>query len=174
MKTPYSRKFCWSRSRSSGHSNHRCQIPLERLDIALCYFRLSDSESTIGWKYFSFPRPPVPIPSADLWSVENIQFVCLKKYGTREWVGKCQCDSEGASTGLWQVAMASLGITYSHRSCFLSQPLSLMGMKQLTSKPNHETLKKDVLGNLHKSFLVVEKLPRKSYSQETFVYWLLF
>lgn len=89
MKILYFRKFCWSRSRSSGYSNYRCQIFLERLDIVLCYFRFFDLESIIGWKYFFFFRLLVLIFSVDLWLVENIQFVCFKKYGTRELVGKC-------------------------------------------------------------------------------------
>lgn len=62
-------------------------------------FRLSGSGSAIGWKHFTFPHPLAPAPSAELWSVESIQFVCLKKYGTRRRVGYCRCDSGGTSVG---------------------------------------------------------------------------
>ena len=48
----------------------------------------------------------------------------------------------------------------------------LMGMGQLTAKPNNRTLEEDALGNLHLSFSIVEKLPRKSYLEEEVVYWL--
>ena len=47
-----------------------------------------------------------------------------------------------------------------------------MGMGLLTAKPNSRMLEEDVLGNLHMSFSIVEKLPRKSYLEEEFVYWL--
>lgn len=80
--------------------------------------------------------------------------------------------AEVRQQALGQVAMTSLGMDYSQSSCFLSSSLSL-GRKWLTSKPNHKTLEKDVLANLHTSFLIVEKLPRKSYSEEDFAYWLL-
>lgn len=50
----------------------------------------------------------------------------------------------------------------------------LMGMSQLAAKPDHRTPEEDVLGDLHVSFLIVEELPRKSYSEEKCVYWLPF
>lgn len=49
-----------------------------------------------------------------------------------------------------------------------------MGMEQLTAKANNRMLEKDVLGNLHMRFFIVEKLPGKSYLEEEFVYWLPF